>query len=161
MEMNENKRKDLLLSLLNMYIATSISVLKYLKATTSDEKARKVCDKSIRQCRKAQERLHKIKHIEILQYFYDTFIGNNVIAYSVSGSLVNSKKVALWDTDKHFQEFLDEMEEQRIYRERKEQERIDSINAIKKAKEQGKKVEMVYDKDKKKVIPVIIDDKDN
>ena len=159
--MKDSKKREYLIRIIYNYLITNTALMEYYKAVAPDTKSKRVCTKCIKSTHKAIERLDTIKHIEILEYLYSTFIGNNVIAYSVSPKLVLSKKISEWDSDKHFQEFLDEMEEQRIYRERKEQERIESQKAMQRAKEMGKKVQMVYNKEKGIVEPMIVEDNDS
>ena len=96
-----------------------------------------------------------------MDYLYSTFIGNNIIAYSVSGKVVLSQKLKEYDTDEGFAEFLEMVESQKREQEEKIKQRQDNMNAIKKAKEQGKKVEMVWDKDTKTVKPMIVEEKVN
>ena len=155
--MEEKKKRNHLIAIISAFLKTNIALMEYYKDVATDRKSKLVCTKSIKETEIALAHLHAIKHIELLDYLYSSFIGNNVIAYSVSGKIVNAKKLKEWDTDEHFQEFLDEMETKKKEKEDKEREMEENKIAIKQAKEQGKDVQMVYDKEKKRVVPRIID----
>ena len=160
MEMNERKKRKYLTNILKSYLSVSISLMEYYKAAADTRKGKLVCSRSIKSLNEAMDHLSQIKHIEILDYLYASFIGNNAIAYSVSGKIVNSQKLKEYDTDKGFEEFKKVLEEQRKEQEEREKKRKESMEALKKAKEMGKKVEMVYDKDTKTTKPMIVEDKE-
>ena len=157
-KISEKKRKEYLISIISAYLTTNLTLMNYYKALAPDTKSKRVCTKSIKSTQQAIQYLYEIKHIDILEYIYSCLVGNNAVFYSVSPKLILNPKIKEWDTDEHHQEFVDEIEEQRIYEQKKEQERIESQKAIENAIKQGKKVEMVYDKDKKKVVPLIVED---
>ena len=156
----KSKRKHLI-KVIQTYLETSIALMEYFKSVATTRKEKYVCTKSIKSSLQAINHLREIKHIEILDYLYSTFIGNNIIAYSVSGKVVLSQKLKEYDTDEGFAEFLEMVESQKREQEEKIKQRQDNMNAIKKAKEQGKKVEMVWDKDTKTVKPMIVEEKVN
>ena len=135
--------------------------MKYYKGVATTKEQKLTCNKSIKDIENSINHLRQIKHLEILKYLYATFIGNNVIAYSVSGKVVLSKKLKEYDTDKGFVEFQEMLKEQREQALEREQKKKESVEALKKAKEMGKKVEMVWDKDTKTVKPMIVEDKNN
>ena len=156
--MTNKRKREYLINVLSAYLTTNLTLFSFLREQAPDSKSKRLCTKNIKTTQKAIQYLYEIKHLDILEYLYSSFVGNNIMAYSVSPKMVLSPKIKEWDIDKNHQEFVDYVEELRIYEERKAQERQESQLAIQKAKEQGKKVEMVYDKDKNKVVPVIIDD---
>ena len=53
------------------------------------------------------------------------------------------------------------IKERKEKQEKQEQERIKNAQAIQQAKEQGKKVEMVWDNESKTTKPLIVESKDN
>ena len=157
---SEKKKRHYLNSVLINYLLTNISLMEYLKSMASDSKSKRVCTKNINATKKAISQLGKIKHIEVLEYLYGIFMGNNIIAYSISGKLVTSKKLTYYDSEKGFNEFKDMLEEQKQIREEQERKRKESVEALKRAKEMGKKVEMVYDPTTKTTKPLIVEDKE-
>ena len=161
MELNEKKEREYLINIIQKYLETGKTLMKYYKGVATTKEQKLTCNKSIKDIENSINHLRQIKHLEILKYLYATFIGNNVIAYSVSGKVVLSKKLKEYDTDKGFVEFQEMLKEQREQALEREQKKKESVEALKKAKEMGKKVEMVWDKDTKTVKPMIVEDKNN
>ena len=159
--MTQKKKKDHLLKIISAYLDTAQELLSYLKDNADTKVAKATCTKSIKSIEQAKVHLHTIKHIEVLDFLYSSFIGNNVIAYSVSGKLVNADKLKEYDTEQGVLELKELMEEARQKAIEKEKARQEQMTAIKKAQEQGKKVEMVYDKETKTAKPMIIEEKSN
>lgn len=157
--MTEKTKRKHLISIIIFYLETAKSEMTYLRAVATTKEAKKTCTKSINSITKAIWKVDKIKHIEILEYIYSSFIGNNVIAYSVSGSIVISRKLAEYDKDENIEEFKAILEEQRKDALEKEKARKETIEAVRKAKAEGKRVEMVYDEKTKTTKPLIIEDK--
>ena len=154
----KDKKREHLVKIIKCYLETSKSLMEYYKSVAETRKGKLTCTKSIKAIEQAMIRVNEIKHIEILEYLYSTFMGNNVIAYSVSGKVVNSPKLAHYDTENGFAEFQEMLKEQKEIAEEKERKRQESLEALKKAKEMGKKVEMVYDKETNTTKPMIIED---
>lgn len=161
MEINEKKKREYLIAIISSYLDTSYNLLAYYKGIADTRKAKLTCTKSMKRIEQAKVHLRQIKHIEVLDYLYATFIGNNVIAYSISGSMVLSPKLAYFDTDNGIDELRKEMEEQRNKQIEQEKKRKETLEAINKAKAEGKKVEMVWDNDTKTTKPVIVQEKPN
>lgn len=159
--MTQKKKKDHLLKIISAYLDTAQELLSYLRDSADTRVAKTTCSKSIKSIEQAKVHLYKIKHIEVLDYLYATFIGNNVIAYSVSGKLVNADKLKEYDTEQGAIELKELMEEARQKAIEKEKAKQEQMTAIKKAHEQGKKVEMVYDNETKTAKPMIIEEKSN
>ena len=155
--MKESTKRKYLTDIVKNYLETAKSMMTYYKAMANDKDQKVACFKSLKKIEKAIESIDKIKHIEILDYLHSTFIGNNAIAYSVSGSVVNAKKMKHYDTDKGIIEFRELIEEQRQESLERERKRQESIEALKKAKELGKKIEMVYDPKTKTTKPMLVD----
>ena len=158
MKISEKNKREYLKNIIKAYLHTNIEIMSYLKANAPDTKSKRVCTKVIKDSEHAIAHLDTIKRIEILDYLYAILIGNSVIAYSVSPKLILSKKLEKIDNDENeYKLFLDELEEQRIYNEKKDKERLESQQAIENAKKQGKKVQMVWNKEEKRLVPVILD----
>jgi len=159
--MNNERKKEYLINVIKAFLQTSIALMKYLKANAKTKEAKEVCQKSIESAELAIKQLPKFKHIEILDYLFGCFIGNNAIAYSVSGKIVTADKLLEYDDDEHIKELIEEMETQKKKREESIKQREENLKTVKKAKEEGKKVEMVWDKETKTVKPMIIEEKPN
>ena len=128
------------------------------KLYKNSENAVKVFTKSIQQSKKAMLKVEKIKHIEILRAIYGDIIGQLSGQLMLGGTLICSKQLEKWDkNEKSFQEFLElQKENAKIYAE-KIKEKQESMEIMKKAKEQGKKIEMMVDPITKKVKPVVVE----
>ena len=160
-ELSEKKKRDYLISIIQRYLETSKALMQYYHAVADTRKAKLVCTRSIKGIDQAITHLRQIKHIEILDYLYASFIGNNAIAYSISGKLVLAPKLLEYDTDDGVVELRQLMEENKQKELEKEKKRQETINAVNKAKAEGKKVEMVWDNDTKTAKPVIVSEKPN
>lgn len=151
--LNENYKRQQLISIIRHVLETNIEIMTYYKFMAADDKSRRVCSKSIRQSRNAIKKLYHVKHIEILVSLYNTIVGGKEIIFVSGGSLICSKQFDRWDkTEKGFKEFLAlEEESKKIQKEQMEQQR-QTQEMVKKAKEEGKEVEMLYDNGKLKPI---------
>lgn len=158
-QISEKKKKQHLVAIIGSFLKVSICVMEYYKAVAPDRKSKLICNKSIKNAEQALVHLSTIKHIEILDYLYSTFIGNNAIAYSISGKMVLSPKIKEWDTDDGVKELVALMEENKKKQQEQLKKQEETRKAIEEAKKQGKKVEMVYDKDTNTVKPLIIEEK--
>ena len=161
MALNEKKKREYLQNITKFYLLTAKAVLEYYKAVAEDKKQKLICNKAIKNTDQALVFVNEVKHIEILEYFYSILIGNSAVQYSVSGKVVNSKKIKYFDTDKGFKEFQEMIEKQKQEALEREKRQKEIDETLKKAKEMGKKVEMVYDSTSKTTKPMIIEDKDN
>lgn len=157
--MKDKKKRDYLVRIINTYLTTAETIMLYLKDNATDRSSKLTCNKSIREIEQAKVFVNEVKHIEILEYLYGTFIGNSVIAYSVSGKIINSKKLHYFDSENGFDDFLKMIEENKQKALEKEKKQKETQEMLKKAKEEGKKVEYVYDKETKTTRPMIIEDK--
>ena len=155
---DEKKKREHLVAIIRAYLTTAEEILSYLKDNADTRRAKLTCSRSIKSLQQAKVHVGQIKHIEILDYLYSSFIGNSVIAYSVSGKLVLSEKLKEYDTDEGIEELKQLVEEQKQKAIEKEKQRQEQINAVKKAQEEGKKVEMVYDSETKTAKPMIIEE---
>ena len=160
-ELSEKKKRDYLLAIIGSYLTTSYNLMAYYKAVADTRKAKLICTKSMKKLEQARITINQIKHIEVLDYLYSTFIGNNVIAYSVSGNIVLSDKLKEFDNDTGVEELKQIMEDAKQKVLEKQKQRADTINAVNKAKAEGKKVEMVWDNDTKTTKPLTVEEKPN
>ena len=85
------------------------------------------------------------------------FIGNNAIAYSISGKIVLNKTLNDYDTDSGIVEFREMIKQQAKERLEKEQEKLEYQKAQEEAKRLGRKLEMVYDPKIKKMKAAIVE----
>ena len=153
-------RKRFLKEIISNYLRTAISFYEYMKRA-SDSKTKRLCTKTITKLQQAIVSVNEIKHIEILDYYYTLCIAPYYQVYVVVGSLASSKQMKDYDTEEGIIAFREKMEDFKNKSIEKEKQNQESANAIKKAKEEGKKVEMVWDKDTKTVKPVIVEEKSN
>ena len=160
-KISEKREKRMLVNIVKSYLRTAIDLMSYYYSISPDKKSKKVSKKSIKACERALFNIEKIKHLDILKYLYSNFIGNNVIAYSISGQIVVGQKIKEWDTEEGHEDFVQMIKQLEEKDKLKEEQRKKQLEAIQKAKEQGKKVEMVYDDATKQVKPLIIEEKQN
>lgn len=154
MKVNEELQRKSLTTIIRKVLETNIELMTYYKHLASDENSKRVCSKSIRQTKKALEKLPHIKHIEILVSIYNTIISGKESVFVLGGSLLCSKQFDRWDkTEKGFKEFLEIEKDNREQQRQKAEEESSNREKIRLAKEQGKEVEMVYQNGK--LIPVI------
>ena len=154
MKIKEELTKKYITNIIRKVLETNIELMTYYKAIASDDKSRRVCSKSIKNSKKAIEKLSHINHIEILVSLYNAIISGKEALFVTAGSIICSKQFDRWNnTEKGFKEFLAlEEENKRIAQEKREDE-IKMREEIAKAKAEGKQVEMVYDNGK--IRPVI------
>lgn len=157
--MKANKRKTYLQEIIKNYLKTGKSVIELLRENAKSKSERDICNKSISKCEEAIVHIDCISHIEVLEYLYSIFIGNNVVAYSVSGGIASSKKLKEFDTDEHIGELIEIIEENKKKQIAKVKAMEESKKTIDLAKKEGKKIEMVYDKETKTVKPLIVEEK--
>ena len=160
-QMSDLVRKRFLKEILSNYLKTAISFYEYMKRSSSESKTKRICGKTIKTLEDAIVCINEIKHIEILDYYYTFCIAPNFQVYAIVGSLASSQKMKDYDTEKGIIDFRQKIEEQKQKSIEKEKQRQESAEAIKKAQAEGKKVEMVWDKDTKTVKPMIISEKES
>ena len=154
-------KRDILISAITNFLKTSVDMLTYYKKNAETRKAKFTCTRNIKKCYEAIEFVGQIKHIQILEWLATTLVGNNAIMHSVSGGIVLNDRVKYFDTNKGYPEFLQILEDTKKQNEIKNKNRVENLQAIHKAQEQGKKVQMVWDKDSKTAKPMIIEEKPN
>lgn len=160
-QMSNKKKRQHLISICQNYLETSKSIMQYYKEVADTRNGKLSCTRSIKSIDNAIVHLRQIKHTEILEYIYSTFVGNNAVAYAISGSIVISKELNGYDTDDGVKELIEMVSKRKKEQEDKFNEKIKQKEIVDKAKAEGKKVEMVWDKDTKTVKPMIIQEKPN
>lgn len=117
--------------------------------------------KVIKDCDKAIEIINGIVHYEILVSLYNTFVNGKESYYVLLSSTLNSKrKVTYWDrTKKGFQEFIRLEEEAKAQSQKDYEEKLKQQEMLRKAKEEGKKIEMIFQDGKLK--PIIVGEETN
>lgn len=161
--MKEYKERQELINLITKALQLNIDNCLFMKQLYKGNKNnQKVFNKSILQTKKALVLVKEIKHIEILRAVYGDIVGRSSGILMLGGTEICSKQLKKWDnTEKGFKEFLELQEENQKIMAQKLKEKQESAEIMKKAKEQGKKVEMLYDPVAKKVKPVVVEEENN
>jgi hypothetical protein len=154
-------QKERLKTLFRSLIDTNIAIMRFQLTLTSDKNDIKGLKKFIKDSEKALEIVTSITHYEILVSLYNTFISGKETYFATLVKTINNKNtIVKWDrTQKGFKLFQ-ELENQAKAKSQEEYtKRLEQQEMIKKAKEQGKKVEMVYVDGK--LQPRIVEEKSN
>ena len=161
--MKEYKERQELTNLIIKALQLNIDNCLFMKNLYKGNKnSQKVFNKSILQSKKSLVLVKEIKHIEILRAVYGDIVGRSSGILMLCGTEICSKQLKIWDnSEKGFKEFLELQEENQKIMAQKLKEKQESAEIMKKAKEQGKKVEMLYDTVAKKVRPVVMEEKNN
>lgn len=125
---------------------TNISIMQFQLTLTDNEEDIKGLKKFISESKKAQNLIGSIRHYEILVSLYNTFINGKETYFATLCKTINSKNtIKKWDrTAKGFKEFVALESEAKARSKEEYEKKLAQQEAIKKAKEEGKKVEMVY-----------------
>lgn len=155
LDVQKDYLKDIFVEMLN----TNIAIMRFQCTLTDKKDEKKGLENIISNTKKAIEIVKKIKHYEILVSLYNRYINSKEVYFiSFCGTILN-EKTTYWDTEIGFKEFLEE-EKAAIEEYNKQlKEKKEQADTIRKAKEEGKKVEMLY-KDGK-IQPVIVEEKPN
>jgi len=155
----EKQKINNLKGIISSMIFVTRQIIVFQKENDSDKSHNKTYDKLLRHCKSAERLVWNCQHIEILASLYNSFVSGKEQYYVILAESIY-KNVKRWDTTKAgFEEFLRLDEEARIKfnEEREERERQQEI--IKKAREEGKKIDFVFENGK--LIPVVIEEKSN
>lgn len=157
---NLEKQKDLLKAIFSTLLLTNIHILEFQQTLTNDSKEKEGLKTIINKTWKAIDIVGEIKHYELLVSLYNMYVNKKETYFiSICGS-ITSKQLRKWDkSEKGFKEFLKLEQEAIDDYNKKQEESKQQADFIKKAREEGKKVEMMY-KDGK-ITPVIVEDKPN
>ena len=154
-------QKAKLKSLFNMMLATTKEILLFQLTISNDLENTKGIKKLIKECEKAQEIVMSITHLEILISLYNTFINGKETYFLTLSKLINNKNtIKKWDrTEKGFKLFQELENQAKAKTQEEYTKQLEQQEMIKKAKEQGKKVEMVYIDGK--LQPRVVEEKSN
>ena len=146
-----------------MLLATEINIMDFQLTLTDDPKTKQAIKKVIRDSQKAQEIVMKITHYEILVSLYNAFVNGKESFYVMFSATINAKnKVTYWDrTKKGFQEFIKLEQEAKAQSQKDYEEKLKQQEIIKKAQEEGKKIEYMVDPVTKQLKPIIYEKGDN
>jgi len=154
-------QKERLKQVLKDLLQTNIDLMAFHKTLTNDTNALKTINKSIKMANRAMEIVSQVKHIEILQSLYNTFLsGKENFFVLISATISNKNKVSYWDnSEKGFEEFR-KLENEAMAKTKAEyEERKKNQEIIEKAKRENKKIEFALENGKIK--PIIVGDMAN
>ena len=157
LDVQKQRLKSVFASLLD----SEIAIMNFQLTLASEEEHIKGIKKVIRDSEKAKRIIYGIVHYEILVSLYNAFVNGKESFYVMLSSTINSKnKVTYWDrTKKGFQEFIALEEMAKAQTQKELDERLEQQKLIQKAKEEGKKIEMIFQDGKLK--PIIVDKPSN
>lgn len=146
-----NKIKDILISMLMVNIYN----LEYQKSMTNVKKYKNSFTTMILHTNKAISLIRNCKHFDILADLYNAFVaGRETFFIALSESVY--KNVEKWDTEEGHKEFIELQKDAIEKSNAEEEEKKKIVETIQKAKEEGKKIQFVYDKGK--ITPVAVTD---
>ena len=156
-----NVQKERLKAVFNRLLDTEIAIMQFQLTLASEDEHIKGIKKVIKDSEKAKKIVTSITHYEILVSLYNAFVNGKESYYVLLSSTINSKnKVTYWDrTKKGFQEFVRLEQEAKAQSQKDYEERLKQQEIIKKAQEEGKKIEMVFQDGKLK--PIVVEEKAN
>lgn len=164
---HENKQQKLdvqkvkLKRLFCSIIDTNINVMDFQLTLTDKTEEIKGLKHFIKESKKAKEIINSVVHFEILASLYNSFLNGKESYFLSLVRTVNSKDtIVKWDrTKKGFKDFQQKELEARAKSEQELKDKMAMQEMIRKAKEEGKKIEMVYVDGK--LQPTIVEDKAN
>lgn len=154
-------QKERLKVVFSRLLETERAIMSFQLTLATEQKHISGIKKVMKDCNKAINIINSVVHYEILVSLYNAFINGKESFYVLLSSTINSRgKVKYWDSSKKgFQEFL-ELEEQAKAQSQKEyEEKLEQQKIIQKAKDEGKKIEMIFQDGKLK--PIIVGDETN
>lgn len=140
-----NKQKELLKKIFVLMLETNAQIMRFQLTLTEKPEDIKGIKKFIKQTEKAIEIVNSIVHYEILVSLYNTFINGKETYFVTLCKTVNNKQtIVKWDrTKKGFDLFLKLESEAKAKSKEEYEKKLAQQEMIRKAKEEGKKVEMV------------------
>lgn len=161
-KLSEKELKEYYVDMLTKVLETNISVFAFYKRLANDEKSIETAQKCIDNSKKGIDKIKGIKHIAILESLYAHIIVGKEQYYAMSGSLCSYDKIDVWDkTTTGYRQFLKMEKEGMELALKKQQEAQKNKEIIDKAKQEGKKVDMIYDEKTKSLKPVVVEEKPN
>lgn len=127
-------------------LETNIEIMRFQITLTDDKNEIKGLKKFIRDSEKAIEIVTSITHYEILVSLYNTFISGKETYFTTLCKTINNKNtIVKWDrTEKGFKLFQKLESDAKARSKAEYEKKMQEQEMIRKAKEEGKKVEMVY-----------------
>ena len=104
---NKHDKRIMIIKVLKSMLQIDRSVLQYCYQNEDEVEKRENLKKEIALNESAKKQLTQIRHTEILEDIYGYLIGGKEAYFNIVAPTIMSEKVAEWDTDKGFQEFLD------------------------------------------------------
>ena len=133
----------------------------FKESANKNKKNEKICEHSIKKIEDAYSFIENIKHFELLNYIFSMFVGSNYQAHAFVGSWITSEKIKEYDTDEGIEELRQIIKENKKKALEKEKRQKENLEAMKKAREQGKQIQMVWDGKTKTIKPVVVEEKPN
>ena len=156
------KTRDYQVNVMLKIMEAGIEIATMRKKLTDDPKAKKSCDKAIREYKKAIEYLPKIKHDDIINSLYNSLVIRNEVWFFYFAPTINHKNTRFWDTTENgYREFLELEEEAKRIAKEKREEQMAKAKAIEEAKANGDKIEMVFNPETKKLEQKIVKENNN
>lgn len=140
------KQKELLKKIFTRMLETNIEIMNFQMTLAKTSEELKGLKGFIKQTEKAIKLIQGVRHYEILVSLYNTFVNKKETYYMALCKTINSKEtIVKWDrTEKGFKLFQQLENEARAKSKEEYEKKLAQQEMIKKAKEDGKKVEMVY-----------------
>lgn len=140
------KQKELLKRLFVKMLETNADIMRFQMTLTDKEEDLKGLKKFVKQTEKAIKIVQSVVHYEILVSLYNTFISQKETYFVTLCKTINNKEtIVKWDrTEKGFKLFLQLESEAKAKSKEEYEKKLAQKEMIVKAKEEGKKVEMVY-----------------
>lgn len=155
----EKKKINRLKVIICKMINVAESIVLFQKENDNDPNHRKTYDKLLRHCNSAFHLVCNCQHIEILASIYNSFVSGKEQFYIVLTESIY-KNVKKWDTTKKgFEEFLELDRQAREQYQEEFDERTRQQEMIKKAREEGKKIDFVFENGK--LTPVVLEENKN
>lgn len=142
-------------------LLTNIAIMEFQLTLTDDPNDKKGLRRFVNMSRKAIDIIGGVKHYEILVSLYNTFInGKETYFATLSKTICMKDTILKWDkTEKGFKLFQELENQAKAKTQEEYNKRVEQQELIKKAKEEGKKVEMVFVDGK--LQPRIVEEKSN
>lgn len=157
LDVQKVRLKSIFLSMLQ----TNIAIMEFQLTLTDDPKDIKGLKGYIRDTKKAMEIVTSITHYEILTSLYNTFLSNKETFYAIlCKTIIRKDTIVKWDrTEKGFKLFQKLESDAKAKSKEEYEKKLAQQEMIKKAREEGKKVEMVLIDGK--LQPRIVEEKSN
>ena len=142
-------------------ISVNIAVMRFQMTLTDKKEEIKGLKHFIKESEKAQAIINSVNHYEILVSLYNSFVNGKEQYFLSLVRTVNSRQTIIkWDRTKAgWQDFLNKEKLAKAKSEEEQKEMAEKQEIFRKAKEEGKKIEMVYIDGK--LQPTIVEEKPN